>query len=71
MKISKHLIIAEVLKKYPKTVAVFDKFHMGCVSCLGVQTESIEKGCLMHGMDVGLMINELEGFINQNYGGNK
>ncbi|BAI80281.1 conserved hypothetical protein [Deferribacter desulfuricans SSM1] len=67
MKISKDMIIVDVLRKYPKVVEVFEKFNMGCVSCLGVQNESIEKGCMMHGINPDELINELEKFINENY----
>ena len=60
MTFTKDMIIADVLKKYPKTVDVFEGFNMGCISCMGVQNESLEKGCLMHGMDVNELIAALE-----------
>lgn len=59
MTITKDMIIADVLKKYPQTVDVFNGFNMGCVSCMGVQNESLEKGCLMHGMDVKELVDAL------------
>lgn len=65
--LKKDMKIAEVLKKYPKTSKVFDDFNMGCISCMGIQNETIEKGCLMHGIDVNLLIRELEKSIDENY----
>jgi hybrid cluster-associated redox disulfide protein len=65
--IDKNVKISEVLKKYPKAVKVFDNFNMGCISCLGIQSETLEKGCLMHGIDVNEFIKELEKFINETY----
>ena len=62
--LTKDMKIADVLKKYPKASQVFNSFNMGCVSCMGVQNETLEKGCLMHGIDVNLLIKELEKFIN-------
>lgn len=65
--LKKDMKIAEVLKKYPKISKVFNDFNMGCISCMGIQNETIEKGCLMHGIDVNLLIKELEKFIDGNY----
>ena len=66
MEITKNTIIIDVLKAYPKTVEVFDKYNMGCVSCLGVANESLEKGCLMHGLDVNELVRDLKDFVDKN-----
>ncbi|MEF3255760.1 MAG: DUF1858 domain-containing protein [Deferribacterales bacterium] len=58
--ISKTMLIAEVIKKFPATKKVFDDFNMGCLSCMGIQNETIEKGCLMHGIDPEELIKEIE-----------
>ncbi|KAA0259492.1 DUF1858 domain-containing protein [Deferribacter autotrophicus] len=67
MQVSKDMVIADVLRKYPKAVEVFEKFNMGCVSCLGVQNETLEKGCMMHGINVNELIRALEDYISENY----
>lgn len=59
MIITKDSIIADVLKSVPGSVDIFEKYNMGCLSCMGVQKESLEKGCLMHGMDVNKLLEEL------------
>jgi hybrid cluster-associated redox disulfide protein len=63
MEITEKTIIADVLRAYPKSAGVFDKFNMGCVSCMGVANESIEKGCMMHGLDPEEVLAELKNFI--------
>ncbi len=60
MKITKDTIIAEILKTVPGSKDVFDKHNMGCYTCMGVQKESLEKGCLMHGKDVEEVLKEIE-----------
>lgn len=60
MIITKDTIIADVLKSIPGSVDIFDRYKMGCFSCMGVQKESLEKGCLMHGIDVNELIKELQ-----------
>ncbi|WP_022852131.1 DUF1858 domain-containing protein [Limisalsivibrio acetivorans] len=64
MEITKKTIIADVLRHNPKTSEVFEKYNMGCVSCMGVANESIEKGCLMHGLDVEEVLADLKNFLN-------
>ncbi|MDR2883824.1 MAG: DUF1858 domain-containing protein [Deferribacteraceae bacterium] len=59
MNIDKNTLIADIIRAYPATVAVFDRFNMGCTSCLGLQSESLEKGCLMHGLDLDEVIKDL------------
>ncbi len=60
MNISKDTVIADVLKAFPDSIKVFEKHNMGCLSCMGVQKESLEKGSLMHGIDVNILIAELQ-----------
>ena len=59
MNINKDTLISDILKAYPAAVSVLDKYNMSCASCLGLQDESLEKGCLMHGLDVDEVIKEL------------
>ncbi|ADR18511.1 MULTISPECIES: DUF1858 domain-containing protein [Calditerrivibrio] len=64
--ISKTMLIAEVIKKFPQSKKVFDEFNMGCLSCMGIQNETIEKGCMMHGIDPEKLIKAIEKEIKQN-----
>jgi hybrid cluster-associated redox disulfide protein len=60
MKITKDSLIADIIRMYPKVVEIFEKYNMGCTSCMGLQNESLEKGCLMHGLNVDDVIIEIE-----------
>jgi len=60
MTITKDTIIADILKSVKGSREIFEKHNMACFSCMGVQKESLEKGCLMHGKDVAKLIEELE-----------
>jgi len=35
---------------------VFHQFQMGCIACMGAAAESVEKGALMHGVNVDELI---------------
>ncbi len=41
----------ELLEKYPETVPIMMKYGLHCVGCHLAQMETIEQGCLGHGMD--------------------
>jgi hybrid cluster-associated redox disulfide protein len=56
MNIDKNSLISAIIREYPAAVDVFERFNMGCASCLGLQSESLEKGCLMHGLDLDEVI---------------
>lgn len=60
MNITKDTLISDILKAFPKSKEVFERNKMGCFSCMGVQNETLEKGCLMHGLEVNVLIEELE-----------
>jgi len=65
MKIEKHTKIADILKEKPEAVKIFEKYNMGCTSCLGLQHETLERGALMHGIDVDMLIEEINKLPNK------
>ncbi len=60
MKISKDTIIADVLREVKGSVEVFNAYNMACFSCMGVHNETIERGCIMHGVDIEDLIADLQ-----------
>ncbi len=67
MKITKKTKIGEVLENNPKKAELLMSVGMGCVHCPMAQMETIEEGCLGHGMNKKQIdklveeLNELEG----------
>ncbi len=59
MKITADMKIADVLKKYPSSKKVFERYMPACVTCGGATAESIQRGARMHGVDPETLINEL------------
>jgi hybrid cluster-associated redox disulfide protein len=57
--INKKMSIGEVVKKHPETVAIFEKHGLGCLGCQAALFESIEQGAEVHGIDVDLLISDL------------
>lgn len=57
--ISKDMSIEYVIKKYPQTLAVFEKHGLGCIGCPAALFESIEQGARAHGMDGESLVEDL------------
>ena len=66
----KKMSIIEALNKYPGARAVFIKYGLGCLACMGAMVESIESGARMHGVDPDLLIAELNGLLTEEKDGN-
>ncbi len=50
--IHKEMKIEDVLRKYPQTVAVFDKFGIDCADCQLSHYEDLEHGAKVHKIDL-------------------
>ena len=51
MKITKKTKLIEILKKNPKAADILIDAGMHCVGCPMAMQESLEQGCLAHGME--------------------
>lgn len=63
--ITKEMSIEEAIKMHPKVVEVFNKYHMGCFSCMGATAESIASGAQMHGVDVNQLLTDLNALLEE------
>ena len=59
MEITRDTIIADVLRKYPECIEVFDRHGMPCRTCMGADSGTIAEGAMMHDVDAETIINEL------------
>lgn len=75
MTITKDTAIEEVVSNYPETMMVFMKHGLHCVGCHVSAFESIEQGAMVHGIDAGALVADLNKVISQssnnNYAQNK
>ena len=63
-KITKEMIIADVLEMDVDTAPIFLANGMHCLGCPSARGESIEDACFVHGMDPGKLIDELNDHFN-------
>lgn len=64
--IAKKMKIEEVIKKYPETVEVFEKFGIHCIGCIAASFESIEQGAKAHGINPEELVEELNETVKNN-----
>ena len=58
-KITKEMVIGEILKVKPEAVAILMQSGMHCLGCPSSQMESLEEACMVHGIDVEALLIEL------------
>ncbi len=63
--ISKKMSIEKVVKKHPETIAVFEKYGLGCVGCRAALFEDIQQGADIHGIEVDALIESLNNSIKK------
>lgn len=65
-KITKHMLIGDVVQQYPQTFDVFMKYGLHCVGCHVAAFENIEQGARAHGIeDVDKLISDLNEAISK------
>jgi hybrid cluster-associated redox disulfide protein len=57
--IRKEMKIEDVLRKYPQTVAVFERFGIDCAGCQLSQFEDLEHGAKVHKIDLETLLKSL------------
>lgn len=63
--IDKKMSIEEVVKKYPETITVFERYGLGCVGCQAALFENIQQGADIHGIEVDALIDSLNNSIRK------
>ena len=63
-KITEDMNIREVIERYPETIPVFIKHHIGCIGCIAASFEKIKDIAMVHGIDAKTFVEELNKAIN-------
>ena len=62
-KVTKEMGILDIVQQYPETIAVFQKYGMGCIGCAAARFENLEAGAKVHGFNPDDMVNEINSII--------
>ena len=65
MAITGEMAIGEIVQKYPQTVRVFLSHGLMCVGCAAARFESLEQGAVAHGIDVDILVKDLNAALGE------
>ena len=57
--ITKKSVLADILRQHPQCIEVLEGHGMACRTCMGVSTDTVEEGALMHDVDTEKIVTEL------------
>lgn len=63
--VTRDMNIMEVVEKYPVAVEVFQRHGLGCVGCMIASGETLGEGIEAHGLDVKLILDEINALIEK------
>ncbi len=63
--INKDMPIGEVVQKYPQTAEVFLRHGLMCFGCAIARFENLEQGAAAHGINVELLVKDLNAAVPQ------
>ena len=62
-KVSKDMIIADILNINPGLMGVLVEAGMHCVGCPSSAMESLEEACMVHGMDADQVLKRVNDYL--------
>ena len=62
-KVTKEMNLLEIAQNYPESIAIFQKYGLGCIGCAAARFENLEAGAKVHGFDPDEMVNEINALI--------
>ena len=57
--IDKDMKIEDILRKFPQTIPVFERFGIDCAGCQLSEFENLEHGAKVHGIDLSSLLARL------------
>ncbi len=63
MKVTKDMIIMDVLRMDMDTAKFFFDMGMHCIGCPSASGESIEQACIVHGADADKLVADINEFL--------
>ena len=52
-------LVGEVVTKYPEAIEILLSIGMHCLGCAAASEETVEEACMVHGIDVDMLLEEI------------
>ena len=62
--ISKEMTISDILRRYPQTLPVFERYGLDCYDCQIAEFEELEHGATVHKVNLDALLVELNRCIS-------
>ena len=62
-KITKDMIIADIIQVNMGCVTILLNEGMHCIGCPASQGETLEEACMVHGLDADILVKKLNDFV--------
>ena len=62
-KVTKEMLIGQLLRLDPNIAVVLMRAGMHCIGCPSAQGESLEMACMVHGIDADELVNQINEFL--------
>ena len=62
--VTKEMTIAEIIMIDQGIIAILLNYGMHCIGCPSAQGESLEEACMVHGLDVEPLVNEINEYLS-------
>ena len=62
--VTKEMTIGEIIMIDQGVIAVLLNYGMHCIGCPSAQGESLEEACMVHGLDVEPLVNEINAYLS-------
>ena len=59
MKITKDMLIGDIIQIHPDAVEILCNFGLSCVGCPASQMETLEEATMVHGLNLDLLLDVL------------
>ncbi len=63
MKATKETMILDLLQMHPDLAGLLMGHGLHCIGCMLAANENIEQACVAHGLDVDLLLNDINKFL--------
>lgn len=64
-KVSKDMLIGQLLQIDANIAPILMRAGMHCIGCPSSQMESLEEAAMVHGLDVDVLVNQINDFLGE------